>query len=357
MVTISFMPYCAASGIGSLPHTDVKAALDLVLANVPEVPHWPQLPRRGHIEHFVYQYLWPLVRLGLLKEDRIIPANDADFPDRLAEFFTLYLEAEENAQTLATAFAIPPESAPGLYAFKERLSRQGAGRARCLKGQIAGPLSVGLNIFDHQERPAFYDPQLRELLVKCLAAQARWQAVNLAELGRPVMVFVDDPAVAALGSSTYIVLDRAQIIAALAEVVEAIHAGGGLAGVHSCAAVDWTIFWEAGFDILSLDTYSFFPSLLGYSDDLCNFLNRGGLLAWGIVPTSGAAWEETPASLAQRWQEQVEALVGRGINSEIIYRQSLLTPSCGTGILETGLAENIYRLLRELAGLIQGIVT
>lgn len=354
MVCISFTPYCAASGIGSLPHTDVDAALDLILASVPEVPHWPQLPRRGHIEHFVYQYLWPLVRLGLLREDRIIPAGDPDFSDRLAEFFSLYLEAEESEGVLATAFATPRESAPGLYAFKERLARQGTGQARCLKGQIAGPLSVGLNILDDSERPAFYDPQLRELLVKCLAAQARWQAVTLAELGLPIMVFVDDPAVAAWGSSTYIVLDRAQIIAALAEVVEATHAGGGLAGVHSCAAVDWDIFWEAGFDILSLDSYSFFPSLLGYSEGLRDFLHRGGLLAWGIVPTSEAAWEETPATLARKWQEQVEALASKGINREIIYRQSLLTPSCGTGILEAGLAENIYRLLRELAGLIQG---
>lgn len=347
------MPCCSATGIGSLPHTGVETALDLVLASVPEVPHWPQLPRRGHIEHFVYQYLWPLVRLGLLQEDRIIPAAAADFPDRLAEFFGLYLEAEADAAALAAAFATPLEAAPGLYAFMERMSGGGAGRARYLKGQIAGPLSVGLNVFDDRERPAFYDPQLRELLIKCLAAQARWQAMTLAKPGLPVMVFVDDPAVAAWGSSTYIVLDRAQIIAALAEVVEAIHAGGGLAGVHSCAAVDWAIFWEAGFDILSLDTYAFFPSLLGCSEGLRDFLQRGGVLAWGIVPTSDAAWGETPATLARKWQEQVGALDARGIAAELVYRQSLITPSCGTGTLEIELAENIYRLLRDLAELIQ----
>src|ERR1035437_8153641 len=49
-------PGFLATAIGSLPHDDPAQAVDVVLANIPEAPNWPQIPRLGLNEHMEVQY-------------------------------------------------------------------------------------------------------------------------------------------------------------------------------------------------------------------------------------------------------------------------------------------------------------
>ncbi|BBO91851.1 hypothetical protein [Desulfosarcina ovata] len=62
--TTPFQPQAAATGIGSLPFTDTQTALSLIAEHLPEIPHWPQLPQRGRCEHFIHQFLQPMVACG-----------------------------------------------------------------------------------------------------------------------------------------------------------------------------------------------------------------------------------------------------------------------------------------------------
>lgn len=342
-----------AAGIGSLPYLEPGPALDLIFKTTPVIPHWPQLPKRGHQEHFVYQSLAPLVRLGLIKENPGgMPAftdADAGWTDRLTDFYSLYLEAEAGDGEALAAFAIPREAGIGFYALLEYLEQKGPGEARFLKGQVAGPITAGLYLTDSAGRSSFYDPQLRDLIVKTTAMQACWQARELGRFNLPVLVFVDDPALAAYGTSTHVALKRDDLLAALAGVVAGIEAGSGLPGAHSCSGVEWPVFFEAGYRILSFDAYNYFTSLQVFASDVAAFIAQGGVLAWGIVPTYEQAWQETPATLAAKLQEQVGELARRGVDRERLCRQALVTPSCGTGVLEEDLAEHIYGLMAAVA--------
>jgi len=53
--------------MGSLPHLEADDALDVIFRYVPEIPHWPQLPRCSPREKFVFQALQPLVNFDLLR--------------------------------------------------------------------------------------------------------------------------------------------------------------------------------------------------------------------------------------------------------------------------------------------------
>jgi len=321
---------------------------------MPQIPHWPQLPRRGRVEHFVYQSLAPLVRLGLI----VVPEGEglpyfntkaSDWPERLTQFYTIFLEATSGQTQALEYFAIPREAGQGFYAFVEFLLREGTGQALFLKGQVAGPLTAGLYLTDAEGRYAFYDPQLRDLIIKTTAMQARWQAKVLGERGLPAIIFVDDPALSAYGTSTHIALNRKETVEALKEVVLEIVSASGIPGAHSCSGVDWSIFIEAGFRIISFDAYNYFDSLKVFAPQVEDFLNEGGILAWGIVPTYEKAWEETGASLCARLKNYLEELVKRGVNPSRLYQQGLTTPSCGTGVLDEGLARRIYQLTSEVA--------
>lgn len=356
---MAFVPRGLATGIGSLPYTATEPALALINENLPVIPHWPQLPRRGGDEGFVHQFLDPLVRLGLLEKrgDKVVfPVQHPHWAQRLTDFYTIYLEAEAGDAKALEGFSFPRTAAAGYYAFTRHLDQQGTGSARYLKGHLAGPLTIGFQLKDEQGRLAYYEDQLRDVLVKTLALHACWQALDLARFGLPVIIFVDEPGIRVYGSSSYITVTREMVLEDLNSIFAAIDTAGGMAGVHSCDAIDWSLLYEANLQIVNLDAYQFGESLIPYVPELKTYLQRGGILAWGMVPTMEEAWSEDAASLLARLEQLWSGLTSRGVDRELLIRQSMITPACGTGLLEPALAERIYRLTRELSEMVQGLV-
>jgi methionine synthase II (cobalamin-independent) len=352
-----FIPDCLATGIGSLPFHQPQAALNLILESFPQVPHWPQLPRRGSQEGFVFQFLNPLVQTGLLelKANQAYFTNEhSDWPERLTEFYRFYLAGETGEQEALKIFSFPPEAAVGFYAFIETIKKAGTGQALYFKGQLAGPVTLGLQVKDASGNLAYYDPQLRDILVKTLALHARWQTNQLMSLGRPPIIFIDEPAISIYGQSGYITVTKEMIISDLTEIIQAVNTAGGRTGVHSCAALDWTILFETHPDIVNLDAYNYGHSLLPYTKELKDFLARDGVIAWGITPTSEKTFSEDVFTLTAKLQALWSELTAKGADQEVLKRQAMITPACGAGLLEPALAQHIYRLTCLTAKHIKG---
>ncbi|MCL6634535.1 MAG: hypothetical protein K6T29_02045 [Peptococcaceae bacterium] len=342
-----FEPRGLATGIGSMPYPEPSGAMDLIKEYLPDIPHWPQLPLRGSREHFVNQFLNPLVKTGLLTVDGDRVYFDSGGPhwaESLTRFYSLYLACETGDPAALEEFAFPREAAAGFYAFLAEMEK-GTGTAQYLKGHVVGPLSVAFNIKDQKGRFAYYDDQLRDLVVKTVALHAAWQASSLRRFGLPVLIFVDDPAISVYGQPAYITVTREMIKADLKEIFDAIHQAGAFAGVHSCDAIDWSILFESDLEVVSFDAYNYFLSLVPFVSSLKEFFARGGSLAWGIVPTLyGKALEEDEESLLRIIEGEWSEFISRGIARETLARRCLITPACGTGLLEQDLAVRVYRL-------------
>lgn len=334
-----------------MPYLESAQALDLIKKYTAELPHWPQLPRRTAAEGFVQQFMGCLKAQGVLTTDgksRFLNERE-DWAERLTAFYTLCVAAEEGDRDALQAFAPEEDAASGFYAFCRMVEAGGFPEAVALKGQVVGPLTVGFQLTAANGRPAYYEPELRELITKNLALAGRWQVERLNEYRRPVLLFIDEPAVSVYGQSTYITVTREQIVTDMGAIIAESKAAGAMVGVHSCAAVDWSILLQLEIDVLSFDAYGYFDSLLPYRGELTSFLERGGLLAWGIVPTSDAAWGEHPDSLTDRLSSCWKELAQRGVPQELLRRQCLITPSCGTGLLTEALAGRIYELTAAVA--------
>ena len=337
-----------ATGIGSLPHRTEQEALTVVAGALPHWPHWPQLPAKDHSQGFVVQYVRPLLDAGLLAEtpphDPVFARGQDEWETRSLAFYEAYLafvSGDDNGY-----FSLAGEAFAGLDAFADQFHRlfpQACG----VKGQVSGPLTVGLQIKDEQGRACFYDDHLRDMLVKCLAAQAVLVARRLKKLGKPVWLFLDDPSLFLIGSSNYITLTPKVCQQALTDVIDLLRQEDVRVGVHACSGMDWSLLFDLPLDIISFDAYHYFPSMLVQAKALQKFLERGGCMAWGLVPTSAEAWQETPATLAVRFAEQEAELARRGVDADRLRAQLIWTPSCGTGALPVDLAEWIYVLLRD----------
>ncbi|BBO79981.1 hypothetical protein DSCO28_05470 [Desulfosarcina ovata subsp. sediminis] len=99
-----------------------------------------------------------------------------------------------------------------------------------VKGQIAGPLTVGLSLVDQDGLPIYYHDDLRDVVVQTLAQNARCQAAMLGQTGLRPIIFVDDPAISAWGSRLHLSLSRDSIQADLETIFSSIRSQGALCG-------------------------------------------------------------------------------------------------------------------------------
>ena len=349
-----FEPCCLATTLGSLPHTDVVQGTELVLDRTPEIPCWVQFPKRAFHENMMVQFTegMPALVEDTEEERLYFDVDSVDYVDQLTDFYTRYLAVTEagDADALDT-FGLSSQYAAGFSEFVDRLPEH-LSAVVMLKGQVTGPFTLGTNLLDQNRRCSYYDDQLRDVIVKTVMLKAVWQMVRLEPFGRRVMIFLDEPGLLGYGSQTFITIGREDIIADVNEVVTAIHERGGLAGVHCEANTDWSLLMETDLDILDFDAYEHMQALTLYPAELHTFLERGGSLGWGIVPTLDreAAATATIPSLLARFDEGVERLVSKGFDREYLLRRALITPSCGAGgVLTEPLAERVLDLLRQLS--------
>ena len=353
---MTFEPRCLATAIGSMPHPTAEAALDVVLANLPEAPIWPQLSARGLLEQMEIQYAEGMPR-AVIDHDkgRMYFDTTGEYWDDLAAFYETYMLAmdPDDGDGDCSGLAITPEHSAGVYALQARLEAGGT-KLPYVKVQTTGPCSFSLTITDENKRLLFYNEEFRDVVVKALAMKCRWQIQRFAPFAERVICFIDEPILSAYGSSTYVAVQRADIIALLEEVIAAVHADGGIAGIHCCGNTEWSILVDAGVDLINFDAYGFGETIAMYPDHMRRHLEGGGALAWGIVPTSSLVRGETAESLATRFEALVDHLVERtGVDRALVLRQALITPSCGTGSMDVPDAERVFELTGQVSALLR----
>jgi methionine synthase II (cobalamin-independent) len=339
----------AVTLIGSMPHQNRREAVELVLQAVPEIPVWPQLSNYK-AEQMMIQFLEGLPGAHPLSGDLVLSTADAQVEDEIYAFYEEYLEIEDGRKDLlGSRFCMGPETAQTFFEFLEYMQTAGVD-CKAVKGQIVGPFTLLTGLKDQRNRALLYDDRYVDLVTKHLAMKAKWQIQHLKSLGSPVIIFLDEPALAGFGSSTFISVSRELIQSLLKEVVDAVHQAGALAGIHICANTDWLLAFESSVEIINFDSYNYFDKFALYKESFNKFISEKRIIAWGVVPTSDPyiISQETSNSLADRWIESVGQLSSDEFSIEAILAQSLFTPSCGCASLPKEAAERVLSLTHEL---------
>jgi methionine synthase II (cobalamin-independent) len=326
---------CLPTAIGSMPQTDPKEACSLVAKYLPDLPAWPQLPKRSHLENMYVQFSEGFPGI-VLEGDKILVERSADFDSRLEQ---LYNDASENNPD---SYSISAEYAAGLHAFLALKERH----TSMVKGQITGPITWGLCVTDREQRGILYDDLLAEALAKFLRLKAMWQERFLSQVSPNTIIFVDEPYLTSLGTA-FVAIPNEQVTTLLEEVLSGIT---GLKGVHCCGTTDWSLILKSSTDILSFDAYNYADSLSCYPAEVKAFVERGGSIAWGIIPnTEEASAKESVASLYDRLGEAMAPFTREGIPIKQLVAQGLLTPSCTLASMSNEAAIHTLELLAELS--------
>ncbi|TDD68195.1 methionine synthase [Jiangella aurantiaca] len=317
-----------ATGIGSLPFEDRDEAARIVVGELPDFPHLPELPARG---------------------------AGADMIGRAASLLVdLHVDLQPSGWRLVDRPGADERRASSvLGADLDALEIAAYGYQGPLKVQVAGPLTLAASVELNRGGAAVGDGGARRDL-----------AASLAE---GVAGFVAEVARRAPGASLVLQLDEPSLPAVLAGSIPTTSGFGRLRAVHTpeasallgamassvgevpvvvhcCApAVPVEVVSSAGAVAVSLDV-----SLLS-SDDLERLAEAvdGGLAVWpGVVPSLRPSTPPSDRELAQR-------IVGlwRRLDQDpaAMAARTVVTPSCGLAGADPDWARRAYTLARTTA--------
>jgi hypothetical protein len=319
MTTMSKMispPNSLATGIGALPHKDPREACEDVLTIFPEFPYVPTLPDRSQLESIVFNDSEQLPG-RVIRNDRLLFDSAKDQTAAMEKVYLDFVEGNFVDYGLHADYA---------SAFIEMMTRK-IPRAKVLKCQVTGPVTFGMQVVDADKRPIYYDTQLADVLSKMIALKARWCENEVKKrTGVPeTLVVLNEPYLASLGSSV-VPVDRDSVCAGWADISSMVE--GGL-GVHCCSNTDWEFVMSLNPSVISLDAYTTAREFLLYTDAVISYMERGGVVAWGIVPSDFKIFStETVESLFEKYLAIRSSLCTR-MPESLFDAQSMITPSCG----------------------------
>jgi len=293
-----------------MPHKDADRALQFALSM--DIPFWPQLPRVSYYEDMYVQAAEHFPGIILDMQNRTLRFSMDKFIDEFENTMTHFDEPEY--------FDISKTYSVVYHKF---LDMDLGGRS-AIRDKLEGPVSFGLNVLDQNKRPILFDDTIRPFMLEFMSKRLNVQLERLQQMNPDAFMFVDEPGLQFLFSA----LSGYDSSRAKMDLEHFFSIVNRPRGIHLCGNPDWDFLLNLDLDILSLDIYQNGEIFSSYSGSIKRFLDRGGVIVWGIVPTNFEPFEsESIDSLEKRLTALWDSLNDKGIDTAFLLSRSLLSPA------------------------------
>lgn len=334
------IPKGKTTGIGSLPHHNIDAALEYAFSF--DIPFLPQIPIRNPWEYSVPQALdgLPGIRVesdGSAHVDMTVWEGRAKiFNEKLAHAFD-----RADDKDAFEAFEPSPATSSSWQPFLWELQERGTPVA---KVQIVGPLTAQWSLRSLEGGRLDEHPEICAQIFRLILARGLAMSRRLKSVGVETIFFLDEPALFVLTP------ENPRHLVGLQElklVISTLKKEGVAVGIHCCSNTQWRNVLDLGIDFLSLDTGLSLGSLLLEQEALAKFVEGGGRLSLGLIPTS------EPGKVSRNDAERLylgvaQALEhGLGFTGVAAFKDALYTPACGLALHTPDDAQNIFATLQR----------
>ena len=293
-----------------MPHRDVDRALALALSL--DIPFWPQLPLFSYREDMYVQASEHFPGILLDMENRTLRFSMAKFLQELEEAMNHFDDPDyfDISETYSVVY--------------KRFLELDLSDRQAIRGQLEGPISFGFNVVDQDDRPILFDDTVRPFMLEFMAKRVNAQLGRLRLRNPNAFMYVDEPGLQFLFSAMAGYGDQA----AKGDMEQFFSMIERPRGVHLCGNPDWDFLLGLDLDILSLDIYTNGEVFASYAASIKRFLDRGGVLVWGLVPTNVEPFEkEETDTLEKRLEDLWVELYKKGIDRDLLLSRSLLSPA------------------------------
>lgn len=332
--------------LGILPHKNINAVVDIVEKYFPESPFWAQLPNFAPIEGQFLQYLSqiPGIKNDLLKKRHYLDTTSYLYKTRSLEILKDYEEL---------SLSVLKKYRPNSVFFDNFLRIIENNKPEYAKGQIFGPLSIGLLLTDEKGVPVIENGKCMDIIIKALCLQIISQICEMKSVLPSVnpYIFVEEPEISKIFASEKPIYSRKKTLSILKMVAKAIKDNGGIPVFHSNHCMDWSLPIDAGFEVLSFNAESEFVTLLNSNIKLDKYLNAGKKLAWFIMPTDKEELLHTNIyNLFSRYLESLNRMKDfYKVHKSLILNNSIVTVGMDSSSFTEATSEKSIVLGRALA--------
>ena len=321
-----------------MPQTNVQQALNLALSL--DVPFWPQLPNFSYYEDMYVQAAEHFPGIVLDIEKKTLRFSMTKFIDEFEETMSRFDDP--------AYFDISEQYSVVYHDF---LARDLADRP-AIRGQLEGPVSFGFNVLDQDDRPILFDDTIRPFLMEFMVKRINVQLARLKERNPNAFMFIDEPGLQFIfsGMSGYGEQKAKTELDNFFAMVDRPR------GIHLCGNPDWDFLLNLDMDILSMDIYTNAEIFAACAGSIKKFLDRGGILVWGIVPTGYEIFaKESLGFLIMKLEGIWQHLDKKGVNIEQIIAQSMLSPAtcCLINPDKGQTVENAFSMVNHLSQMLR----
>lgn len=332
--------------LGALPYENIAAATRMVAKLFEKFPYAAILPKINENDSVLKRTLENIPGIVFEQNDITLNVGTKNYKDEL-----LLLDKAFNNPTIENLEPFAIKSAffeKYLHIIKKFKSPNA-----CIN--LTGPFTISQILTQKAEDKIIADKSFRKLFIQAVCVKALWAINKIHEYSpqtTPVIV-LEESMLSTLGT-----LKRKNenitselVTNMLARVIDKIKSTGALVAIQSLGKCDWQIAIDAGADIISFDAYNNPNNLSIIPDKITEFLEKGGMINWGIVPvmTETIIKSSNIHTIEKRLFATFDGLILSGVPQDLVYNSALVSIQGDIDKLPILFAEKALMLANQLA--------
>lgn len=331
---------------GALAYSELDPAVRMVAKLFEKTPYLPFLPNISKDDTVLKRTLENIPGITLNGKKVVFQLGSDKYKQQLADL--------EKACNNPTKELLEPYAIESVFMEKFGcLINKFKSTEACVN--ILGPFTLSQILMNAAEEQMPADKSFKKLFIQAVCVKALWAINRIKEVSKstiPIIV-LEEPMLANLGNlkrdNEDITVEY--VTGMLAKVVEKIQPTGALLAVQCFDKCDWKIPINAGVDIISFDAYNNPNNLCIIPDSVIEFLERGGKINWGIVPTLNESLVKNMNLdlIEKRFINTLEGLVIAGVPRPLVYNSALVSLQGDVDKLPIIFAEKALMLATQLS--------
>ena len=308
--------------VGNLPYDNIKliTAMEAKLfCNMPFIAVLPAIDENDTVERHTFENIPGIVYVN---NKMVMRAGSEKYKAAIADL--------DRAFNNPTSENLEPYSFEAVFLEKFcQMIKKFKPKNACIN--LLGPFTISQKLLNTAKEQTLADKNFRKLYVEAVCVKGLWAINKIKEFCKETVpiIMLEEPMFGQFGTVKRENDDiTTEIVRGMFEkVIEKLKAAGAIVGIQCMEKCDWSIPINSGVDIISYDAYNNPNNLCIIPEILTDFLRKGGIVNWGIVPVLNESMVNglTVDYLSKRLYSTMGGVILAGVPADLVQNSATVS--------------------------------
>ena len=332
--------------VGSLPYETIKSVTAMEAKLYSKCPFIAVLPAISPDENIEKWTFANLPGVSYNDNSLVLKTGSHDYKDKVLMHSRAF--GNPNAENLEQ------------YAFEPAFLEKFFQMIKKFKSPVAyinllGPFTISQILSKVVKEQVITDKNYKKLYFEAVCIKALWIINKMKDFCKntvPVII-LEEPMLGQFGmiKRQHDEITSDFVIELYERVVKKLKSAGAVVGVQCMDKCDWSLPIRGGVDLISYDAYNNPNNLCIIPDIITSFLERGGVINWGIIPVTSESMVKnlTIEYMSNRLAFSMQGLVLSGVPEILVQNSAMVSMNGSTDHLSIFFAEKAIILSTQLS--------